>query len=556
MHRGEVLARCYLLQFFSRPGQSRPTLLIEVTPPMTPHLLWTTLFDLRALITYVLFLPMYRELIFLYINCNLTALFGFVYNRSLQNSSMKGWGMECSHQDLLTLLATDIHQAFPLLVECYSHRLYTFAYRLVGSQADAEDIVNEMSKVDKLLLELYRVTAFDTAAKPLYNPCIAGMKPIIMQGAVPSMKHLHAVILAGGSGTRLWPLSTPSFPKQFLPLPNGRSLIQESLFRVAPLIAPEHAWVVTGRSMAELAHEHLPSVPVAHILGEPMGRNTAAAIGWAAAAIARQDPQAIMAALTADHFITDTEAFNEALRLAYEWAEAGSLVTLGITPTAPETGYGYIRFAEAVGKGYGHQAYRAERFVEKPNLATAQSYLQDGHYVWNSSMFVWKVETILAELRTHLPELARKLAVIVDALGTPQEHATIDELWPTLATISIDYGVLEKTKNLVVIPVEIGWSDVGSWQQYGALFPVDDQGVRAVGEHLGLGSRNIFVYNTTPRQVYTIGLEDVVVVEMEEATLICHKDHVQRVKELAERQQKLIMKRVSASGTSIVPKRE
>lgn len=350
------------------------------------------------------------------------------------------------------------------------------------------------------------------------------------------MEHLHAVILAGGSGTRLWPLSTPSFPKQFLPLPNGRSLIQESSFRVAPLIAPEQTWVVTGRSMTELVHEHLPSVPASQILGEPMGRNTAAAIGWAATAIARQDPQAIMAALTADHFITDIQAFNEALRLAYELATAGYLVTLGITPTTPETGYGYIRFAETAGKGHEHQAYRAERFVEKPDLATAQSYLQDGHYVWNSSMFVWKVETILAELRTHLPELARKLATIVDATGTPQERATIDELWPTFATISIDYGVLEKTKKLVVIPVEIGWSDVGSWQQYGALFPVDNQGVRAVGTHLGLDSHNIFVYNTTPRQIYTIGLEDVVVVEIEEATLICHKDHVQRVKELAERQ--------------------
>lgn len=352
------------------------------------------------------------------------------------------------------------------------------------------------------------------------------------------MEHLHAVILAGGSGTRLWPLSTPSFPKQFLLLPSGKSMIQETLDRVMPLISLERAWVVTGHRMAELVHEHLPAIPTANILGEPMGRNTSPAIGWAAATIARQDPQAVMASFHADHVITNVDALRRSLQLAYELAEQGYLVTLGIKPTAPETGYGYIRFAAPLSEGYGHQAFRAERFVEKPNLATAQSYLQDGYYVWNSGMFIWKVETILTELHTHLPEPAKKIDIIAAAMGTGRERATIDELWPTLPTISIDYGVLEKTKNLAVIPVEFGWNDVGNWEQYGALFPADSQGVAAVGHHQGLGSQNIFVYNNTPRQVYTIGLEDVIVVEMENMTVICHKDAVQRVKELAESQQK------------------
>ncbi len=352
------------------------------------------------------------------------------------------------------------------------------------------------------------------------------------------MEHLHAVILAGGSGTRLWPLSTPSFPKQFLPLPSGKSMIQETLDRVMPLISPERAWVVTGRRMAELVHEHLPAIPTANILGEPMGRNTSPAIGWAAATIARQDPQAIMASFHADHVITNVDALRRSLQLAYELAGQGYLVTLGIKPTAPETGYGYIRFAAPLSEGFGHQAFQAERFVEKPNLATAQGYLQDGHYVWNSGMFIWKVETILAELQTHLPELTKKIDMIAAARETEREQATLDELWPTLPTISIDYGVLEKTKNLVVIPVEFGWNDVGNWEQYGALFPTDNHGVGAVGHHQGLGSQNIFVYNNTVRQVYTIGLEDVIVVEMENMTLICHQDAVQRVKELAESQQK------------------
>ncbi|HZU68991.1 MAG TPA: mannose-1-phosphate guanylyltransferase [Ktedonobacteraceae bacterium] len=354
------------------------------------------------------------------------------------------------------------------------------------------------------------------------------------------MEHFNAVILAGGSGTRLWPLSTPSFPKQFLPLPNGNSMIQESLARVAPLITPEQAWVVTGRSMAELVHEHLPSVPRTHILGEPVGRSTAAAIGWAAATIERQDPQAIMAVLTADHMITKVDVFDSALQLAAKLAEQDYLVTLGIKPTAPETGYGYIRYAAQLTEGFDHQAFLGERFVEKPDLATARGYVQDGHYVWNSGMFIWKVERILAELRAHLPESMRKIDMIVEATGTPQERFVLDELWPSLQTISIDYGVMEKVKEFAVIPADIGWNDVGNWEQYGSLFPVNEWGVRGVGHHYELGSQNIFVYNETQRQVFTIGLEDVIVVEMADKTVICHKDSVQRVKELAESQKKNI----------------
>lgn len=349
------------------------------------------------------------------------------------------------------------------------------------------------------------------------------------------MNHFHAVILAGGSGTRLWPLSTPDFPKQFLPLPNGKSMIQETLARIAPLsIPPERTWVVTGRAMAPLVEEHLPSVPPQHILREPMGRNSAPAIAWAAATIAQQDPHAIMASFHADAVITKPDALLQVLHLAYKLAEQGSLVTLGITPLTPETGYGYIRFAEEVDEGYGYRAFNAERFVEKPNLATAQSYLRDGHYVWNSGMFVWQVKTILAELRLHLPDMMQKIDIIVDAQKKPQGQMMLDELWPTLQTISIDNGVMEKTRNLVVIPADLGWNDVGNWEQYGSLFPADQQGTRGVGHHIALGSQNLIVYNNTVRQVYTIGLEDVIVVEIDNMTVVCHKNQVQRVKELAE----------------------
>jgi len=290
--------------------------------------------------------------------------------------------------------------------------------------------------------------------------------------------------------------------------------------------------------MVQLVQEHLPSIPVSNILGEPVGRSTAAAIGWAAATIARRDPQAIMMVLTADHVITKIDVFNQSLRLAARLARQGYLVTLGIKPTGPETGYGYIRYAAPLSEGFDHQAFDGERFVEKPDVAMAQAYLQDGHYVWNSGMFVWKVETILAALQKHLPELARKIDTIAESMGTAQERATLDELWPTLQTISIDYGVMEKANKVAVIPVDIGWNDVGNWEQYASLFPADEHDVRRVGHHEGLGSRNVFVYNNTQRQVFTIGLEDIVVVEMDDKTVICHKDEVQRVKELAESQLK------------------
>ncbi|MGH2481509.1 MAG: mannose-1-phosphate guanylyltransferase, partial [Ktedonobacteraceae bacterium] len=272
------------------------------------------------------------------------------------------------------------------------------------------------------------------------------------------MKHLNVVILAGGSGTRLWPLSTPGYPKQFLPLPNGRSMLQETLARVAPLVTPEQTWIVTGRNMAELVYEHLPTLAHDHLLGEPMGRNSAPAIAWIAATLARRDPEAIMASLHADHVIMQVEPLKQALQLAYHVAEQGHLVTLGIKPTTPETGYGYIRYAAPITEGSGHQAFYGERFVEKPERATAQSYLDDGHYVWNSGMFVWQVKTILQAMYTHLPEMMQKIDQIVAAMCTPDEQAVLDELWPTIQSVSIDYGIMEKVGQFAVIPADIGWN--------------------------------------------------------------------------------------------------
>lgn len=349
------------------------------------------------------------------------------------------------------------------------------------------------------------------------------------------MNHLNAVILAGGSGTRLWPLSTPSFPKQFLPLPNGNSMIQEAMARISPLVSTEQSWVVTGQSMANLVQQHLPTLPQGHILGEPIGRNSAPAIAWIAATIAHQDPEAIMIVLPADHVIAEIGTFRDAISLASQVAKQDFLVTLGIKPTAPETGYGYIRYAEQFNDGFQHAAFHGERFVEKPDYTTAQGYLQDGHYVWNSGMFIWQARTLLREMRIYLPEMLQKIDLIVEATGTPQYQEILNEIWPTIQPISIDYGIMERTSQFAVIPTDIGWNDVGNWEQYGALFPCDDQGVKSKGTHEDLGSQNIFVYNNTQRPVFTIGLEDIVIVEMEDKTVICHISSVQRVKEVAEK---------------------
>ncbi|HET8845508.1 MAG TPA: sugar phosphate nucleotidyltransferase, partial [Ktedonobacteraceae bacterium] len=266
------------------------------------------------------------------------------------------------------------------------------------------------------------------------------------------------------------------------------------------------------------------------------GRNSAPAIAWIAATIARRDPEALMVTLSADHVITQVDTFRNALVLAHKTASQGHLVTLGIKPTAPETGYGYICYAEQFSEDFEHKAFYGERFVEKPDLPTARQYLEDGHYVWNSGMFIWQVKTILKELHTYLPEVMQKIDLIVEAMETPRGEEVLQEIWPTIQSISIDYGIMEKVKQFAVIPTDIGWNDVGNWEQYGALFPSDEQGVKRMGTHEDLESQNIFVYNTTQRQIFTIGLENVVVVEMDDKTVICHMSAVQRVKEIAEKQ--------------------
>ncbi len=358
------------------------------------------------------------------------------------------------------------------------------------------------------------------------------------------MTTTYALIMAGGSGTRLWPRSRVSHPKQFLDITSEMTMLQESLTRLSPLIPPERVLIATNAGYVDLAAEQAPMVPAANILGEPQGRGTAAAIGLAAIHLRKRDPDAIMIVLTADHLIRDTQALQQALAAASEVAGKGWLVTLGITPSYPETGYGYIELGPVlpnvptfqhsnVPTVNGLKAYQVARFVEKPDLARAEEFVSSGRYTWNSGMFAWKVEQILGEMERNMPALYGKLREIERSLGTPQADEVLQKVWPTLANETIDYGVMEKAERVAVLPVEIGWSDVGSWASVYDVLPHDEQGNAVVGNHLSLDTSGTLIYSPD-RLVATIGLEDMIVVDTGDALLICPRSRAQEVKQIVE----------------------
>ena len=376
---------------------------------------------------------------------------------------------------------------------------------------------------------------------------------------------MYASILAGGSGTRLWPLSGKDHPKQFLPLPGPRTMLQETVARIAPLVPPENLYVVTFEAYAASVAAQAPALDPAQIIAEPSGRGTAASIGLAAALIAARDPQAVMGSFHADHAISDVPGFRAALEFAQTVAQQGYLVTLGIAPTYPETGYGYIRYGAPVARsegpggapGAGLGAYLVEQFVEKPKRHVAEAYLRAGHYVWNSGIFVWRVDRILEELRAHTPAVS----AVLDEIGaaarktngrmTPEVSAVMRAVWPRLTeNITIDVGVMERAHEIVVIPISVGWNDIGSWTQVATLYPRDAEGNVVVGlaseeqagpaaaSYLATNTRDTLIYSTTGRRIATAGVEGLIVVDTPDGLLICTKEQAQLVKELAERDQR------------------
>lgn len=338
---------------------------------------------------------------------------------------------------------------------------------------------------------------------------------------------VHAVILAGGKGTRFWPRSRVRRPKQLLPIVSERTMVQETLERLKPLIPPRRVWVVTGADHADELREQLPSIPPEQIIVEPVGRNTAPAIGLAAHGIARRRPDALMVVLPADHHVRFADRFRETIERAISVAESGKLlVTIGIEPNAPETGYGYIERGEPLGEG----VHRVARFTEKPDRARAEAFLASGRYLWNGGIFIWRVKTIREALARHLPEVESHLDAIAVAWGDPEVLA---DRYERIEDGSIDYGVLEKADNVAVVAGDFGWDDIGSWTALLRLWPADAAGNVVRGRVIALDSRGNLVA-ADKRLVALIGVEDLVVIETEDAVLICPTGRAQDVKQVIE----------------------
>ncbi|GAB4420905.1 MAG: mannose-1-phosphate guanylyltransferase [Anaerolineae bacterium] len=342
---------------------------------------------------------------------------------------------------------------------------------------------------------------------------------------------MFALILAGGAGTRLWPRSRAALPKQLLALTGGDTMMQATVKRVLPIVPLEHIFIATNREYAPLIRAQIPGIPAENIVEEPSGKNTAPCIGLAAARMRQLDPNAVMASLHADHFIADEEGFRQALLAAAEVAQEGYLVTLGITPDKPETGYGYIKRGAELGDYNRHTVYEVSQFLEKPDLATAERFVASGEYYWNSGIFIWQLSTLLDCFRQYMPEFYEQLGQMEQAMAAGQ---AIDAIWQQIQGESIDVGVMEKAAKVAVAPVNIGWNDVGSWAAIHEINQKDENGnVALEAEHLAIGTTGTLVQGNG-RLIATIGLEDVVIVDSGDALLVCARDKVQDIKKVVE----------------------
>ena len=352
------------------------------------------------------------------------------------------------------------------------------------------------------------------------------------------MNDLIAVIMAGGRGERFWPRSRALHPKQLLPITGVRTMLQETVDRIKPLVTGENIYIATGEILSKKVKSQLPFLPEKNIILEPVGRNTAACIGLAAIKIEREHPRSTMVVLAADHLIREREKFLEIIRAGAETAEeTGNLVTLGIKPTRPETGYGYIEVESSKSKVESEkkiEAYKVERFVEKPDREKAEKFLSSGSYYWNSGMFIWTVESILKAIEEHMPKLFKGLETIRDSLGTPREAKVLREVFQGLESISIDYGVMEKARNVVLVKADIPWDDVGSWLAMERIHPKDDEGNVVLGKFEGIDSHNCIIISDE-HLVVTLGVSDLIVVTTPQATLICPKNRAQDVKKIVKK---------------------
>lgn len=347
------------------------------------------------------------------------------------------------------------------------------------------------------------------------------------------MENNYLVIMAGGIGSRFWPMSSPEKPKQFLDVMGcGKTLIQLTLARFRTVVPPENVWVVTSRRYESLVREQLPDVPAENVLLEPCRRNTAPCICYVSWKIKKQNPRANIVVAPSDHVIGDVDAFRNAVSDALEFAaETDAIVTLGIKPTRPETGYGYIKADLGFSSSRKKNIFRVDEFREKPTSEVAESYLKQGNYLWNAGIFIWSVSTIINAFRVYEPELSEMFEDLLPYYGTPEEQARIDKLYPECKDISVDYAIMEKTEEVFVYPADFGWSDLGSWGSLRQQIKQDAYGNACIGPDISLyDSHNCIVHATEEKKVVVQGLDGYIVAEKDGTLLICQLSEEQRIK--------------------------
>ncbi|MFB3926254.1 MAG: mannose-1-phosphate guanylyltransferase/mannose-6-phosphate isomerase [Syntrophales bacterium] len=346
-------------------------------------------------------------------------------------------------------------------------------------------------------------------------------------------QNLYSVVLAGGSGTRFWPLSREKMPKQFLQILGDRSMFSMTLDRVRALVPDERILIVTIRSQADEVRRELYNLDASRmkILEEPVGRNTAAAIGLACVHILQESPRGILAVFPADHYIRDESRFLDIMRHGFKAADGGWLVTLGIRPVRPETGYGYIMKGDLIdpegSENRDRSLFRAERFTEKPDRRTAEEYLRSGRFYWNGGIFCWRADVLMDEIKRYLPSLHEGLFSI------QKSPERLNEIYPTLESVSVDYGILEHSDRVAMIPADVGWSDVGSWEALYDLLGKDQEGNVVRGDVVTVGSRRSLI-RSEDRLVAAVGADDLIIVETSDAVLVCRKDMSQDIRAIAQ----------------------
>ena len=343
--------------------------------------------------------------------------------------------------------------------------------------------------------------------------------------------------MAGGHGTRLWPLSRKDRPKQSLVITGNKSLFQEAVDRLEGLFSPERILIITVADQVKFLKEACPQIPDKNFIREPLPRGTASVVGLAAIALKNRDPQATMAILTADHVIKNADLFRQMLQNAYTVAQNDYLVTLGIKPTYAATGYGYIQRGISIEGFHDVEVFSVKEFKEKPNEKLAEMFFYDGDHFWNSGMFIWQVDTIMTEIQQQMPNLFDKLEIISEAWSTAKREVILGEIWPTIIPQTIDYGIMEHAQKVAVIQAaDLGWDDVGSWDSLFNVFKLDEAGnIVMKGESIAFDTHGTLIYDDSPeRVVVTIGVKDFIIVNSGNAILVCDRQQAQRVREVID----------------------